>query len=201
MAELLSLHAYMEKFGTERACWNHLRRARWGPDGFECPRCGETERWGLIETRKLFQCHACRYQCSITAGTIMQDTKLPLTTWFLAARLVLTFKKGISSHELGRQLGVCQETAWYLIQRLCRVVQRSYGRELFGLVEVDETYVGGYRGERKAGRGTTRATRSSGWSRTKRGALVGLCYAMSSTRRLGRSIRSLSSILTRIERS
>lgn len=157
MARLLGLHEYMERFGTEQACWNHLRTARWGEDGFTCPRCGEDEAWGLIETRKLFQCHACRYQCSITAGTIMQDTKLELRTWFLAARLVLTMKKGISSHELARQLGVSQETAWYLIQRLSCVVKRAYGRRLFGLVEVDESYVGGKRPQAQQGRSRAKA--------------------------------------------
>lgn len=147
MPRLLGLQAFMEKFGTEDACWTYLREARWGQQGFQCPRCAETEHWGFIRTRKLFQCHGCGYQCSVTAGTIMQDTKLSLVTWFLAARLVLTMKKGITSHELGRQLGVKQETAWYLVRRLCRVVKRAYGRLLFGLVEVDETYVGGNRGK------------------------------------------------------
>lgn len=157
MARLLSLPEFMERFGTEQACWNHLRRARWGEDGFRCPRCEEAEDWGFIETRDLFQCRACRYQCSITAGTIMQDTKLSLVTWFLAARFVLTFKKGISSHELARQLGVKQETAWYLIQRLSCVVKRRYGRELFGLVEMDETYVGGYDAHEDGGGGRSKS--------------------------------------------
>lgn len=159
MANLVSLTEYMERFGTEDACWQHLRQARWGEDGFECPRCHETEHWGFIETRKLFQCHECGYQCSITAGTIMQDTKLALTTWFLAARLVLTMKKGISSHELARQLDISQDAAWYLIQRLSCVVKRAYGRQLFGLVEVDETYVGGKRSQEEgSGRSHSRAS-------------------------------------------
>lgn len=145
MARLVSLHDFIETYGNEDTCWQHLRQARWGEDAFECPRCGETDDWNLIQTRKLFECYTCRYQCSITAGTILQDTKLDLTTWFLAARLVLTMKKGISSHELARQLDVSQETAWYLIQRLTCVVKRRYGRELFGLIEVDETYTGGQR--------------------------------------------------------
>ncbi|MGH7337399.1 MAG: IS1595 family transposase, partial [Myxococcota bacterium] len=90
------------------------------------------------------------------AGTILEDTKLPLSTWFLAAHLVLTTKKSVTSHELARKLGVKQETAWYLQQRLARVVRRAYGRKLFGLVEVDETYVGGR--TQFEGRGTGKRT-------------------------------------------
>lgn len=142
MAHVLSLPEFLAKFPNDEACWRHLVRARW-PNGFQCPRCRENERFGFIETRNLFQCNACQYQASVTAGTIMEDTKLPLTQWFLAAHLVLTTKKSITSHELARKLGVKQETAWYLQQRLARVVRRAYGRNLFGLVEVDETYVGG----------------------------------------------------------
>jgi len=141
----------MEKFADDEACREHLRQARWG-DGFECPMCSETEHWGYIKTRRLWECYECNYQCSITTATIMQDTKLPLRKWFLAAYLVFTTKKGITSHDLARKLGVKQETAWYLQQKLARVVKKRYGRELFGLVETDETYVGG-KGD-KPGRST-----------------------------------------------
>lgn len=142
MARLLSVTEFLAMFPNDEACWQHLRQARWG-EGFQCPRCGETEHWGFIRTRKLFQCNACQYQASVTAGTIMEDTKLSLTTWFLAAYFVLTTKKGISSPDLARKLGTTQTTAYFLHQKLARVVQRRYGRQLFGLVEVDESYVGG----------------------------------------------------------
>jgi predicted RNA-binding Zn-ribbon protein involved in translation (DUF1610 family) len=71
-----SVKQFNEKFPDEQACREHLREQRWGPDGFECPRCGEDEHWGEITTRNLFECYGCHYQCSVTAGTRMQDTKL-----------------------------------------------------------------------------------------------------------------------------
>ena len=151
-----SLREFEERFPDEEACWQHVRRARWG-EGFTCPRCGEAQRWGFVRTRSLFQCNRCHYQCSVTAGTILEDTKLALRTWFLAAFLVLTTKKGISTAELARKLGVHQETAWFLHQKLARVVRRSKGRELFGLVEADETFLFGLRKPGGRGRGTGRA--------------------------------------------
>lgn len=155
MADAPSLYDFLAQFPDDQACWNHLREARWGT-GFECPRCRETERWSFIKTRKLFQCNACKYQASVTSGTILQDTKLPLHKWFLAAFFILTTKKGLSTHELARKVGVHQETAWFLHNKLVSVVQTRVGRELFGLVETDETYVGGKRGS--VGRRTSKAT-------------------------------------------
>lgn len=140
--DLPGLLEFMERFPDEQTCGEHLREARWGT-GFECPMCEENEHWGFIRTRKRWECYECGHQCSVTSQTIMHDTKLPLRTWFLAAYLVFTTKKGISSHELARKLDIKQESAWYLQQRLSRVVGTKHGRQLFGLVEADESYVGG----------------------------------------------------------
>lgn len=136
---LLEFH---DRYGDEDACWQRLREARWGEDGFTCPACGEDDHWGLIQTRKLFQCHECGKQTSVTAGTILQDTKLSLVQWFLAAYLVYTSKNGISSYELARKLETSQTTAYYLQQKLCSAISEPRGRQLFGLVEADDAYVG-----------------------------------------------------------
>jgi transposase-like protein len=136
------LLTFYNEYGNEDACWNRLRQARWGPDGFTCPDCGEDEHWGLIQMRNLFQCHACGKQTSVTAGTILEDTKLDLVQWFLAAYLVYTGKKGISSYELACKLDVSQRTAYYLQQKLCEAISEQRGRHLFGLVEADEAYIG-----------------------------------------------------------
>lgn len=133
---------FYETYGDEEACWNRLREVRWGENEFTCPACGEDEHWGLIQTRNLFQCHECGKQTSVTAGTILQDTKLDLTTWFLAAYLVYTTKKGLSSYDLARKLDVSQTTAYYLQQKLCHAISEQRGRHLFGLVEADEAYLG-----------------------------------------------------------
>lgn len=143
MADKLSLRDFLDHFPDEQACWNHLRDARWGPNGFECPRCGETERWGLLQTRKLFQCKRCRHQTSVTSGTIFQDTKLELWTWFLAAYLILTTKKGISTPELARKVGFSEKTAWFVKHKIVHTLGREQASQLFGLVEVDEAFLGG----------------------------------------------------------
>jgi len=133
---------FNDKFPNEAACPEHLREQRWGPKGFECPRCGEDDHGGDITTRNLFECYECGSQCSVTAGTRMQDTKLDLWDWFLAAYLILTTKTGISSEELARKVEVTQTTAYFLHQQLACTVKRRYGRALFGLIEADESYVG-----------------------------------------------------------
>ena len=101
----LSLPQFIELYGTEEKCEAALEQARW-PDGFRCPRC-HTQEHGLIHGRrhKRYQCRNCRHQATLTAGTIMEATKLPLTTWFLAFYLVGQAKTGISSLALMRHLG------------------------------------------------------------------------------------------------
>lgn len=138
---MLGILEFVHRYNDEQACWERLVQARW-PHGFTCPACHEREHWGFIRTRKLFQCHACGHQASVTAGTILQDTKLSLRTWFLAAYLVYTTKKGISSYELARKLATTQKTAYYLQQKLAVALEHAPTRQLFGLVEIDETFLG-----------------------------------------------------------
>ena len=107
----LSLPHFMEFYGTEEKCEAALELMRW-PDGFRCPRC-DWQQYGFIHGRrhKRYQCRNCRHQATLTAGTIMEATKLPLTTWFLAFYLVGQTKTGISSLALMRHLGVNYRTA------------------------------------------------------------------------------------------
>lgn len=149
---------FIDEHRTEEDCWQYLREARWGPDGFTCPDCGESEHWGFIEPRDLFECYECHKQTSVTAGTILQDTKLDLRTWFLAIYHVVTTKKGISEPELARKLGVHAETAHNLRQKVYRILRAARQDPLTGIVEADETYVGGKRPEDDSGRGTSKAT-------------------------------------------
>lgn len=157
MTRLPSRDDFYKQFDTEEACWQYLRRVRWGEDAFTCPRCGEDEHWGFITTRRLFECYDCHYQCSIKAGTILQDSKLSLLEWFRAAYEILATKQGISVPELARTRGLRWEAAHYLKQKIMTVVQRCPGgrddaRELFGMVEADDAYVGSSSDTR--GRGT-----------------------------------------------
>lgn len=153
--KLPGILSFTQRFPTEQACWEHLRDARW-PNGFECPMCQETDDWIFLEKRKRWHCYACGHQTSITSQTILENTNLDLRTWFLAAYLVFTTKKGLSSHEMARKLEVHQETAWYIHQRLA-VLASPNARRLFGIVEVDESYIGGKRDEDEKGRSLAKA--------------------------------------------
>jgi transposase-like protein len=157
MKGFLGLHDFLERFGTNDRCSEWLRLTRW-PGGFFCPRCGEKDRVSYIKTRHKHQCNACRYQCSLIAGTIFENTKLPLTKWFLAAYLILTTKKGISTPELARKLDVAESTAWFLEQKILLVLGQSKDLPLFGIVEADETFIGGKKPGTSRGRGTTKET-------------------------------------------
>ena len=105
----LSEGAFREHFGTEEACRQALFEIRWR-EGLTCPRCGGSS-FCQLKARRLFQCNRCKRQVRLTAGTVFQDSKLPLTTWFAAIYHLTQAKNGISSNELGRRLGVRQQTA------------------------------------------------------------------------------------------
>ena len=138
----LTLTAFIERFGTEEACRTYLRDLRW-PDGVRCPKCNQ-ERPYLISTRHLWECRACHYQFSVMVGTVMQDSKLPLRSWFLAIFLDSQSKRGISALELQKQAGICYESAWYLLRRIRSAMsQRDRDHLLSGLIELDDAYFGG----------------------------------------------------------
>src|SRR5512134_2749207 len=128
------------RFATEDACRQYLFQLRW-PDGFVCPRCGGTQAWSMRTGRWL--CGGCRHQASVTAGTIFQDSHLPLTTWFRALWYVTTQKPGVSALGLQRVLGLgSYKTAWAMLHKLRRAMVRPGRDRLRGTVEVDETYWG-----------------------------------------------------------
>jgi transposase-like protein len=149
----LSEAEFEQQYGTEAACREALFRWRW-PEGFECPICGE-QRHSAISSRQLFQCSACRRQTSLTAGTIFAATKVALRTWFRAIYHMTQTKKGISSLELARRLGVTQSTAWTIKHKLGQVMlERDAERLLAGRIELDDAYLGGERSGGKRGRGS-----------------------------------------------
>lgn len=140
----LNLVSLVEQFHSEDACREYLEKLRW-PDGVECPRCGY-DSISEIRDRNQFECNAesCRYQFSVTAGTIFHDTKLPLWKWFAGIYLICEAKKGISASQLGRTLGVSYKTAWYLCHRIRNAMNDDSVRPLLrGVIQIDETYVGG----------------------------------------------------------
>jgi transposase-like protein len=140
----------MSQFSSEKACRDYLFRLRW-PQGFICPRCQATKAWPT--KRNLLVCGACGYQVSMTAGTIFQDTRKPLGLWFRAIWFVTNQKTGASALGLQRLLGLgSYHTAWTWLHKLRRAMVRPGRDRLSGLVEVDETYIGGEK-PGKRGRG------------------------------------------------
>jgi hypothetical protein len=134
-----SLIEFQKRFPDEAACAAYLRQARWA-DGFVCPACGGVRGWDLATKAWTHECAACHKQTSVTAGTVMHGSKLPLTVWFWAACLMATHSNGISALQLQKQLGLgSYRTAWMLCAKLRRAMVAPGRDPLTGLVEVDET--------------------------------------------------------------
>src|SRR6266508_767932 len=168
MSDDLSLGLLDERFTDRLAAAEYLESLRW-PSGPVCPHCGESERKAYRlpnKTRRLWKCAACRKQFTVTVGTIFERSHIPLNKWLLAFYLLCSSKKGMSAHQLGRMLGVTYKSAWFMAHRiLYAMTQPPFTDRLSGVVEVDETYVGGkaryktkrYQGVKKTGRGTDKA--------------------------------------------
>jgi len=136
-----SLLEFQRRFPDPAACAAWLTAARW-PDGFVCPACGSVRGWALATKASTFECAACRRQTSVTAGTVLHGSKLPLTVWFWAAYLMATHSNGISALQLQKQLGLgSYKTAWLLAAKLRRAMVAPGRAPLAGLVEVDETEI------------------------------------------------------------
>jgi transposase-like protein len=138
----MDLTTLIDKFHSEEKCRAYLEELRW-PDGVRCPRCGASKGISRIAKRGQFECDSCGYQFSVTAGTIFHDSHLPLWKWFLAVYIIGESKKGISSNQLKRMLKVSYKTAWYLSHRIREAMKDEAPDMLKGIVEADETYVGG----------------------------------------------------------
>lgn len=135
---LLDVHKI---FDTDDRCREVLTRLRW-PSGVECPRC-HSKSISWIKANKQFDCAECEYHFSVTAGTIFNDSHLPLTTWFTAVVLLVEARKGFSANQMKRTLGVSYKTAWYLCHRIRAAMREVDQPMLDGTIEMDETYVGG----------------------------------------------------------
>ena len=129
------------RFATEDACREYLYQLRW-PNGFVCPRCEDSSAWPASRGRLV--CQSCRHQTSVTAGTIFENTRKPLMLWFRAIWFVTSQKNGASAANLQQILGLrSYQTAWTWLHKLRRAMVRPGREQLSGIVEVDETFVGG----------------------------------------------------------
>ncbi len=137
-----SIVEFQHWFPDDEACREYLIASRWS-EGFRCPRCASSNAV-MLEKRLLWQCSGCRYQASLTAGTVLHGTRTALHLWFWAAYLMSTGTPGISAVQLQRQLGIKRyETAWMMLHKLRRSMVNPEREALVGPVEVDECFVGG----------------------------------------------------------
>src|SRR5271170_1031717 len=151
----LSDDGFEQRYPDEEACRKAWFAWRW-PEGFKCPRCAST-KYSQIQGRQLLQCRRCRYQTSLIAGTVVQGTKLPMRVWFRAMHLLAQGKKGISSIELGRRLGISANAAWRVQYKLMQAMLERDRRYKLGAagprIEIDDAYIGGERTGEGSGRG------------------------------------------------
>lgn len=134
----MDLISIIKELNTQQKCLNYLEQVRWSGEPV-CPYCGS-----ILFSRKDFRytCRNCNNSYSVTVGTMFEDSNLPLTKWFLGISLMLSAKKGISSRQLARHLSVNKDTAW-LLQKKIRLAMAENKVELKGLIEADESFIGG----------------------------------------------------------
>ncbi|MEJ7682249.1 MAG: IS1595 family transposase [Segetibacter sp.] len=156
-------------FKTEEICKDYYEQARWGGN-VACPHCGSLK---IYRTNRGFKCgeKLCFKKFSVTVGTIFENSKVALRTWFAAMYLISSSKKGISSVQLSVQLGITQKTAWFLNHRIREMLKDNTTSTLTGMVEVDETYVGGKNKNRHADK---KVENSQGRSAKDKTPVVGL---------------------------
>lgn len=148
----MTFDEFVKNFSTEEQCREYLFQIRW-PNGFICPHCSSKE-YRTVGSR-LYECKKCGHQASVIAGTIFQDTRHPLKTWFTAIWWITTQKYGASAEGLKQVLGLSSyETAWTWLHKIRAAMVRSDRTKLSGVVEVDETYIGGEEHSASTGRGT-----------------------------------------------
>ncbi|MCY3611203.1 MAG: IS1595 family transposase [Gemmatimonadetes bacterium] len=140
----MNLVSLMDRYDSDEKCVDLLAKLRW-PSGVACVRCGDMAVDRVTRGRGLWMCRSCDHQFSVTAGTIMHRSRLPLRKWFIAIYLMCQSKKGMSAHQLHRMLGTTYRTAWHLAHRIREAMGNDPFTEptLVGVVEVDETMIGG----------------------------------------------------------
>jgi transposase-like protein len=154
--ETISFMDFKNKFNSEEACREHLFKMRW-PDGFICPKC-KHDRCYIISTRNLYECTECHYQASVTAGTVMEKTRIKLQIWFWAIYLIGKDKRGLSATMLSRELGISYKSSWFMLHRIRKAMaDRDSKYNLTGKVELDDAYFGSSDEGGKRGRGTNKA--------------------------------------------
>jgi transposase-like protein len=147
-SKFTNLIEVMMHFSDDATCKEYLVQMRWA-NGIVCPHCGNDDK--IYTMKSNYKCAKCRKQFSVTKGSIFENSAIPLQKWFAAVWLITSHKKGISSLQLHRDLGITQKSAWFLLQRIRFAMRtRSFNMPLTEIVELDETYVGGKNKNRHA---------------------------------------------------
>ncbi len=155
--EEITFFEFKKKYVTESDCRDKLFKMKWS-DGYVCPKCGHKEYYS-IKKRHLYQCKKCRYQASVTSGTIMHRSRTPLVKWFWAIYLVSTDKRGVSAVGLSKQLSLYYKVAWLMLHKIRKaMMDRDNKYKLKWVVEMDETFIGSpSKGNKKRGRGSDKS--------------------------------------------
>lgn len=166
----MNLYQFQKQFSTEEFCENHLFHLKW-PNGYVCEKCGHRHHY-VTKTRKLtiYECKECRYQSTVTVGTIFEKTRTPLTKWFLAIFLIGHDKRGISTSMLSKEISVAYTTAWLMLHKIrYAMATRDQNYNLSGIIELDDAYFGAPTEGGKRGRGTEQTKVLIGLSLNKKG--------------------------------
>ena len=140
----MNLITVFNQFPDQQSCLAHLEQIRWSEQAF-CPLCGSDHVARKVEKEVIgrWNCHKCKSSFNVLSGTIFSGTQIPLQKWFLAIGLMVHAKKSLSSCQLARDLEMNQKTAWYMQQRIRAAMANDQGKLLQGIIEADETYLGG----------------------------------------------------------
>jgi transposase-like protein len=141
VSEVNNLMQVMAYFSSDAVCRKHMENLRW-KNGVACPFCG-TMKIYRFKDGKYFKCADCRKKFTVTVGTVFENTKVPLSKWFVAIYLISSHKKGISSCQLARDLSVKQQTAWFMLHRIREMMRDKEHYEFTGVTECDEVFIGG----------------------------------------------------------
>ena len=187
----MNLFDAVKRFSDQEACIKHLEKVRWG-DQPECPYCESHRVAPKNERRKIgrWNCHTCKSSFNVLSGTLFQGTQIPLQKWFMAILLMNDAKKSLSSCQLARHLDITQPSAWYMMQRIRAEMGRKSKVLLKGIIEADETYIGGQPRSRKNEKGELPPP-------SKRGRGTRKPPILAATERSGKVIARVATDLTR----